>query len=55
VPVAYHSFGGWMRSGFGDLDEDGIEGVRFYTRTKKITQRCPREAQSSTRASLLRR
>jgi len=41
VPVAYHSFGGWKRSGFGDLDQYGIDGVRFYTRTKKITQRWP--------------
>ena len=41
VPVAYHSFGGWKRSGFGDLDQYGIDGVRFYTRTKKVTQRWP--------------
>ncbi|EQB33041.1 CoA-acylating methylmalonate-semialdehyde dehydrogenase [Sphingobium ummariense] len=41
VPVAYHSFGGWKRSGFGDLDQYGMDGVRFYTRTKKITQRWP--------------
>jgi malonate-semialdehyde dehydrogenase (acetylating)/methylmalonate-semialdehyde dehydrogenase len=41
VPVAYHSFGGWKRSGFGDCDQYGTDGVRFYTRTKKITQRWP--------------
>jgi malonate-semialdehyde dehydrogenase (acetylating)/methylmalonate-semialdehyde dehydrogenase len=41
VPVAYHSFGGWKRSGFGDTDQYGTDGVRFYTRTKKITQRWP--------------
>jgi malonate-semialdehyde dehydrogenase (acetylating) / methylmalonate-semialdehyde dehydrogenase len=41
VPVAYHSFGGWKRSGFGDLDQYGMDGVRFYTRTKKVTQRWP--------------
>lgn len=41
VPVAYHSFGGWKRSGFGDLDQYGMDSVRFYTRTKKITQRWP--------------
>jgi malonate-semialdehyde dehydrogenase (acetylating)/methylmalonate-semialdehyde dehydrogenase len=41
VPVAYHSFGGWKRSGFGDTDQYGMDGVRFYTRTKKITQRWP--------------
>ncbi|MDZ7822769.1 MAG: CoA-acylating methylmalonate-semialdehyde dehydrogenase [Ahrensia sp.] len=39
VPVAYHSFGGWKRSLFGDHDIYGPEGVRFYTRLKTITQR----------------
>ncbi|WP_298401105.1 CoA-acylating methylmalonate-semialdehyde dehydrogenase [Sphingobium sp.] len=41
VPVSYHSFGGWKRSGFGDLDQYGMDGIRFYTRTKKVTQRWP--------------
>ena len=41
VPVAYHSFGGWKRSGFGDIDQYGVEGMRFWTRNKKITQRWP--------------
>jgi malonate-semialdehyde dehydrogenase (acetylating)/methylmalonate-semialdehyde dehydrogenase len=41
VPVAYHSFGGWKRSGFGDLNQYGIDGIRFYTRTKTVTQRWP--------------
>ncbi|MEN0087705.1 MAG: CoA-acylating methylmalonate-semialdehyde dehydrogenase [Pseudomonadota bacterium] len=41
VPVAYHSFGGWKRSLFGDHDIYGPEGVRFYTRLKTITQRWP--------------
>jgi malonate-semialdehyde dehydrogenase (acetylating)/methylmalonate-semialdehyde dehydrogenase len=41
VPVAYHSFGGWKRSGFGDIDQYGVEGFRFWTRNKKITQRWP--------------
>jgi malonate-semialdehyde dehydrogenase (acetylating)/methylmalonate-semialdehyde dehydrogenase len=41
VPVAYHSFGGWKRSGFGDMDQYGMDGVRFYTRSKKVTQRWP--------------
>ncbi|RVT43446.1 CoA-acylating methylmalonate-semialdehyde dehydrogenase [Sphingobium algorifonticola] len=41
VPVAYHSFGGWKRSGFGDLDQYGEDGIRFFTRTKKVTQRWP--------------
>jgi malonate-semialdehyde dehydrogenase (acetylating)/methylmalonate-semialdehyde dehydrogenase len=41
VPVAYHSFGGWKRSGFGDINQHGMEGVRFYTKTKTVTQRWP--------------
>ncbi|HEY0085942.1 MAG TPA: CoA-acylating methylmalonate-semialdehyde dehydrogenase, partial [Allosphingosinicella sp.] len=41
VPVAYHSFGGWKRSAFGDINQHGMEGIRFYTKTKTITQRWP--------------
>jgi malonate-semialdehyde dehydrogenase (acetylating)/methylmalonate-semialdehyde dehydrogenase len=41
VPVAYHSFGGWKRSLFGDHSIYGPEGVRFYTRLKTITARWP--------------
>jgi malonate-semialdehyde dehydrogenase (acetylating) / methylmalonate-semialdehyde dehydrogenase len=41
VPVAYHSFGGWKRSLFGDLHIYGPDSVRFYTRRKAITQRWP--------------
>jgi len=41
VPVAYHSFGGWKRSLFGDLSAYGPDSVRFYTRRKTITQRWP--------------
>ena len=41
VPVAYHSFGGWKRSLFGDLHAYGPDAVRFYTRRKVITQRWP--------------
>jgi malonate-semialdehyde dehydrogenase (acetylating)/methylmalonate-semialdehyde dehydrogenase len=41
VPVAYHSFGGWKRSIFGDLAAYGPDAVRFYTRRKTITQRWP--------------
>ena len=41
VPVAYHSFGGWKRSLFGDLFAYGPDSVRFYTRRKTITQRWP--------------
>ena len=41
VPVSYHSFGGWKRSGFGDHNQYGMEGVRFYTKNKVVTQRWP--------------
>ena len=41
VPVAYHSFGGWKRSAFGDVNQHGMEGVRFWTKVKTITQRWP--------------
>ncbi|MFT5676052.1 MAG: malonate-semialdehyde dehydrogenase (acetylating)/methylmalonate-semialdehyde dehydrogenase [Paraglaciecola sp.] len=41
VPSAYHSFGGWKRSLFGDLSAYGPDAVRFYTRRKTITQRWP--------------
>jgi len=41
VPTAYHSFGGWKRSLFGDHHMHGPEGVRFYTRLKAVTSRWP--------------
>jgi malonate-semialdehyde dehydrogenase (acetylating)/methylmalonate-semialdehyde dehydrogenase len=41
VPVAYHTFGGWKRSGFGDLNQHGPDSIRFYTKTKTVTQRWP--------------
>lgn len=41
VPVAYHSFGGWKRSAFGDVNQYGMEGLRFYTKVKTVTQRWP--------------
>ncbi|NRA88718.1 MAG: aldehyde dehydrogenase family protein, partial [Rhizobiales bacterium] len=41
VPVAYHSFGGWKRSLFGDHHIHGMEGVRFNTHLKTITERWP--------------
>ncbi len=41
VPVAYHSFGGWKRSAFGDTNQHGMEGVKFYTKVKTITARWP--------------
>ena len=44
VPVAYHTFGGWKRSAFGDTNQHGIEGVKFYTKVKTITARWPEGA-----------
>ncbi len=41
VPVAYFSFGGWKRSGFGDLNQYGSDSIRFYTKTKTVTARWP--------------
>ena len=41
VPVAYHTFGGWKRSAFGDTNQHGPEGVKFWTKIKTITQRWP--------------
>lgn len=41
VPVAYHTFGGWKASGFGDLNQHGPDSIRFYTRTKTVTSRWP--------------
>jgi malonate-semialdehyde dehydrogenase (acetylating)/methylmalonate-semialdehyde dehydrogenase len=41
VPVSYHSFGGWKRSGFGDTNQYGMEGVRFFTKVKTVTARWP--------------
>jgi malonate-semialdehyde dehydrogenase (acetylating)/methylmalonate-semialdehyde dehydrogenase len=47
VPVAYHSFGGWKRSLFGDHSIYGPEGVRFYTRLKTVTTRWPNDIHES--------
>ncbi|PVM87841.1 CoA-acylating methylmalonate-semialdehyde dehydrogenase [Caulobacter radicis] len=41
VPVAYHTFGGWKRSAFGDTNQHGVEGVKFYTKVKTVTARWP--------------
>ena len=41
VPLAYYTFGGWKRSGFGDLNQHGPDSVRFYTKTKTVTSRLP--------------
>ncbi len=41
VPLAYHSFGGWKASAFGDLNQHGIDSIKFWTRTKTVTSRWP--------------
>jgi malonate-semialdehyde dehydrogenase (acetylating) / methylmalonate-semialdehyde dehydrogenase len=41
VPLSYYTFGGWKRSGFGDLNQHGPDAVRFYTKTKTVTARWP--------------
>jgi malonate-semialdehyde dehydrogenase (acetylating)/methylmalonate-semialdehyde dehydrogenase len=48
VPVAYHTFGGWKRSAFGDTNQHGMEGVKFYTKVKTITARWPEGAQEDS-------
>src|ERR1700745_1475271 len=41
VPIAYYTFGGWKKSGFGDLNQHGPDSIRFYTKTKTVTARWP--------------
>ena len=41
VPLAYHTFGGWKKSMFGDLNQHGVDAFKFFTRTKTITSRWP--------------
>ncbi len=41
VPLSYYTFGGWKRSAFGDLNQHGPDSIRFYTKTKTVTQRWP--------------
>jgi malonate-semialdehyde dehydrogenase (acetylating)/methylmalonate-semialdehyde dehydrogenase len=53
VPIAYFTFGGWKRSGFGDLNQHGADAFRFYTKTKTVTSRWPsgiREGAAAQRA-----
>ncbi|MEV5677968.1 CoA-acylating methylmalonate-semialdehyde dehydrogenase [Streptomyces sp. NPDC052179] len=52
VPVAYHTFGGWKRSGFGDLNQHGPDAIRFYTRTKTVTSRWPSGAREGASFTL---
>jgi malonate-semialdehyde dehydrogenase (acetylating) / methylmalonate-semialdehyde dehydrogenase len=48
VPVSYHSFGGWKNSAFGDLNQYGQDSIRFFTRTKLVTQRWPHDTVDSS-------
>jgi malonate-semialdehyde dehydrogenase (acetylating)/methylmalonate-semialdehyde dehydrogenase len=43
VPLAYYSFGGWKRSAFGDANQHGMDGVRFFTKVKTVTARWPED------------
>ena len=52
VPLAFHSFGGWKRSLFGDMSIYGPEGVRFYTRLKTVTSRWPTGIRSGAEFSM---
>ena len=52
VPVAYHTFGGWKRSAFGDTNQHGTEGVKFWTRIKTVTARWP-ESESRIESSFV--
>ncbi len=48
VPLAYYSFGGWKRSAFGDANQHGADGVRFFTKLKTVTARWPRDTRDSS-------
>ncbi len=48
VPLAFYSFGGWKASAFGDHNQHGMDGVRFYTKVKTVTQRWPKGTRSGS-------
>ncbi|MCW4116061.1 CoA-acylating methylmalonate-semialdehyde dehydrogenase [Aurantimonas sp. MSK8Z-1] len=52
TPLAYHSFGGWKRSSFGDLNQHGPDSIKFWTRTKTITARWPSGIKSGAEFSM---
>ena len=52
VPLAYHTFGGWKKSAFGDLNQHGPDAFRFYTRTKTITSRWPTGIKEAAKFSI---
>ena len=45
VPLAFYSFGGWKHSAYGDQNQHGMDGVRFFTKLKTVTSRWPDSAQ----------
>lgn len=53
VPIAYYTFGGWKKSGFGSLNQHGPDSIRFYTKTKTVTQRWPKAADQGGGASFV--
>ena len=52
VPLAYHTFGGWKKSAFGDLNQHGPDAFKFYTRTKTVTSRWPSGAKEGAEFSI---
>jgi malonate-semialdehyde dehydrogenase (acetylating)/methylmalonate-semialdehyde dehydrogenase len=52
VPMAFYSFGGWKQSAFGDLNQHGMDGVRFFTKTKTVTARWPTGIRSGSDFSM---
>jgi len=52
VPLAYHTFGGWKKSAFGDLNQHGPDAFKFYTRTKTVTSRWPSGAKEGADFSI---
>jgi malonate-semialdehyde dehydrogenase (acetylating)/methylmalonate-semialdehyde dehydrogenase len=52
VPLSYYTFGGWKRSAFGDLNQHGPDGFRFYTKTKTVTSRWPTGIKSGAEFSI---
>lgn len=52
VPIAYYTFGGWKASGFGDLNQHGTDGLKFYTKTKTVTTRWPSGVREGARFTM---
>ncbi|WP_116655049.1 CoA-acylating methylmalonate-semialdehyde dehydrogenase [Pelagibacterium sediminicola] len=52
TPMAYHSFGGWKASAFGDLNQHGTDSIKFWTRTKTVTSRWPSGAKEGAQFAM---